>query len=275
MSDVKISKNHSKISQMINLAKPDYINISVFYSINNWENYESVNLILESNSTISQLLNTAVNKFKNEYFYDDIDNKDLDVMLFKKKIKKPNYDYPICRILGSCCMGGVIIYIFGRVSGAHFNPAVSLGLFIRHKLSGMELVLYIVAQLLGGFLGCVFVGLCRRGKFKKMAGNAIDYYLITTYRNSTSKNGWCYVSAFLFEIFGTFILVMFILASCERDNYLGPALGLAFSSVLIALSGIGGRISGCSLNPARSFAPALVQVMAGGNKDPIKQIWIT
>jgi MIP family channel proteins len=184
------------------------------------------------------------------------------------------YDYPICRILGSCCMGGVIIYIFGRVSGAHFNPAVSLGLFIRHKLSGMELVLYIVAQLLGGFLGCVFVGLCRRGKFKKMAGNAIDYYLITTYRNSTSKNGWCYVSAFLFEIFGTFILVMFILASCERDNYLGPALGLAFSSVLIALSGIGGRISGCSLNPARSFAPALVQVMAGGNKDPIKQIWI-
>ncbi len=96
MSDVKISKNHSKISQMINLAKPDYINISVFYSINNWENYESVNLILESNSTISQLLNTAVNKFKNEFFYDDIDNKDLDVMLFKKKIKKPNYDYPIC-----------------------------------------------------------------------------------------------------------------------------------------------------------------------------------
>ena len=96
MSDVKISKNHSKISQMINLAKPDYINISVFYSINNWENYESVNLILESNSTISQLLNSAVNKFKNEYFYDDIDNKDLDVMLFKKKIKKPNYDYPIC-----------------------------------------------------------------------------------------------------------------------------------------------------------------------------------
>ena len=96
MSDVKISKNHSKISQMINLAKPDYINISVFYSINNWENYESVNLILKSNSTISQLLDTAVNKFKNELFFDDIDNKDLDIMLFKKKVKKPNFDYPIC-----------------------------------------------------------------------------------------------------------------------------------------------------------------------------------
>ena len=96
MSDVKISKNHSKISQMINLAKPDYINISVFYSINNWENYESVNLLLESNTTISQLLNLAKDKFKNELYYDDIDNKELNVMFFKKKTKKPNYDYPIC-----------------------------------------------------------------------------------------------------------------------------------------------------------------------------------
>ena len=144
---------------------------------------------------------------------------------------------PECAIIGSCCMGGVIIYIFGRISGAHFNPAVSLALFLRHKLSAMELGLYIIAQIIGGFI-------------------------------------WCYVSAFLFEIFGTFVLVLFILASCERDNYLGPTLGLAFSSVLIALSGIGGRVSGCSLNPARSFGPALMQVIAGGNKDPIKQIWI-
>jgi aquaporin Z len=181
---------------------------------------------------------------------------------------------PVAKILGSCCMGGVIIYIFGRISGAHFNPAVSLGLFLRHKLSSMELGLYILAQILGGFLGCVLLALCRRGKFKEMAGNAIAYYLITTNRNSEKKNAGCYISALLFEILGTFILVMFILASCERDNYLGPALGLAFSSVLIALSGIGGNISGCSLNPARSFAPALVQLMAKGNKDPIKQIWI-
>ena len=67
---------------------------------------------------------------------------------------------------------------------------------------------------------------------------------------------------------------MFILASCERDNYLGPLLGLAFASVLISLNVIGGNISGCSLNPARSLAPAVIQVMAGGDKDPIKQIWI-
>ena len=178
-----------------------------------------------------------------------------------------------CAIIGSCCMGGVIIYIFGRISGAHFNPAVSLALFLRHKLSAMELGLYIIAQIIGGFIGCVLLGLCRRAHFKEMAGNCITDHLILL-GNEYKKTGWCYVSAFLFEIFGTFVLVLFILASCERDNYLGPTLGLAFSSVLIALSGIGGRVSGCSLNPARSFGPALMQVIAGGNKDPIKQIWI-
>ena len=180
---------------------------------------------------------------------------------------------PACKIIGSCCMGGVIIYIFGRISGAHFNPAVSLGLFLRHKLSAMELGLYIIAQIIGGFVGCVLLGLCRRAKFQKMAGNSISEHLIDDLGNG-KKTGWCYVSAFLFEIFGTMILVLFILASCERDNYLGPTLGLAFSSVLIALSGIGGNVSGCSLNPARSFGPALMQVIAGGDKDPIKQIWI-
>ena len=178
-----------------------------------------------------------------------------------------------CKIIGSCCMGGVIIYIFGRISGAHFNPAVSLALFLRHKLTAMELGLYIIAQIIGGFIGCILLGLCRRAKFKEMAGNSIAEHLIFLKENH-KKTAWCYISAFLFEIFGTMVLVMFILASCERDNYLGPTLGLAFSAVLIALSGIGGNVSGCSLNPARSFGPALMQVMAGGDKDPIKQIWI-
>ena len=176
-------------------------------------------------------------------------------------------------LLSCAFMGGVIIYLFGRVSGAHFNPAISLALFIRQKLSAMELGLYILAQILGSILGCVFLGLIRKGKFKEMAGNEIAEYLIYT-AGGVKKNAWCYISALINEIINTFILVMFILASCERDNYLGPTLGLAFAMTLISLIAIGGNISSCSLNPARSFGPALVQVMAGGSKNPIKQIWI-
>ena len=51
-------------------------------------------------------------------------------------------DYPLVTVIGPASMGGVIIYLFGRVSGAHFNPAVSLALLIRQKLSGKEFILF-------------------------------------------------------------------------------------------------------------------------------------
>ena len=92
--------------------------------------------------------------------------------------------------------------------------------------------------------------------------------------NDGDKDGWSYFGAFLMEVILTFILIMFILASCERDNYLGPSLGLAFSLTLLACSIIGGGVSGCSMNPARSLAQAFMKLFNGENKNPIKQIWI-
>ena len=88
------------------------------------------------------------------------------------------------------------------------------------------------------------------------------------------KDGWTYVGALIMEIILTFILIMFILASCERDNYLGPSLGLAFALVLLACSVAGGAVSGASMNPARSLGPAFIQLFDGDYKNPIKQIWI-
>ena len=173
-------------------------------------------------------------------------------------------DY-INEILGSSFICGAVIYIFGRISGAHFNPAVSLALFIRKKLPAMELLFYIISQILGAFLGCVLVALCRRGIFDDMNGIRIK---------DKEKVGWSYVIPFIYEFGGTFILVMFVLSSCERNNYLGPALGLAYSSVYIGINSFGGKLSVCSLNPVRALVPAIIQAMAGGNKDPIKQIWL-
>ena len=180
---------------------------------------------------------------------------------------------PVSNLLGGSFMGGIIIYIFGRVSGAHFNPAVSLALFIRQKLNFLEFGLYVAAQIVGAFIGCIFLALCRRGKFEEMAANQIQDYLIYT-DGGTKKNAWCYISALICEVIMTFVLIMFILASCEKDNYLGPILGLGFSVTVLSMSVVGGNISGCSMNPVRSLVPALIQVMAGGDKTPIKQIWI-
>lgn len=178
-------------------------------------------------------------------------------------------DNKACSIIGSCFMAGTIIYIFGRISGDHFNPAVSLALFISHKLELIEFLLYVLVQIIGGFIGAILVGLCNNGKFKVLAANEI------LDNDSSLKRGiWYYVSPFLFEIIGTFILIMFILASCQKDNYLGPTLGYAFSTILIAISGIGGNVSGCSFNPIRSFAPAIFQVIDGDSYTPLEQLWI-
>jgi aquaporin Z len=180
------------------------------------------------------------------------------------------YAEGISSILGCSAIGGVMIYIFGRVSGAHFNPAISLALFIRQKLTAMELGLYIAAQIVGAFIACLLFVLVHRGSFTEFAGNEIQWGVY----DADGKDGWSYVGALIMEIILTFILIMFILASCEKDNYLGPSLGLAFSLTLVACSVIGGGVSGCSMNPARSLAPAFMQLFKGTYKNPIKQIWI-
>ena len=72
------------------------LQVTVYYSENNWETCEEVNLFLDDKTTINQLIDSAIYKFKTELFYDNIDKKQFNVMLFKKKKKVPNDEYPIC-----------------------------------------------------------------------------------------------------------------------------------------------------------------------------------
>ena len=91
-------KRTSKLSSLIGFESTNFngMQITVYYSDNNWETCEEIDLILDDNTTINQLIDAAIYKFKTELFYDDIDKKQFNVMLFKKKIKKPNDEYPIC-----------------------------------------------------------------------------------------------------------------------------------------------------------------------------------
>lgn len=82
-------KRTSKLTSLI-AAENEGLNglqITVYYSENNWETCEEVNLILDDSTTINQLIDSAVYKFKKELFYDNIDKKQFNVMLFKKKKK--------------------------------------------------------------------------------------------------------------------------------------------------------------------------------------------
>ena len=93
-------KRTSKLSALIS-SENDGANgmqVNVFYSENNWETCEEINLILDENTTINQLIDSAIYKFKTELFYDNIDKKQFNVKLFKKKKKIPNDEDNFCLV---------------------------------------------------------------------------------------------------------------------------------------------------------------------------------
>ena len=82
-------KRTSKLSSLIASENEGMngLQVSVYYSENNWETCEEINLILDENTTINQLIDSSIYKFKTELFFDNIDKKQFNVRLFKKKEK--------------------------------------------------------------------------------------------------------------------------------------------------------------------------------------------
>ena len=154
-----------------------------------------------------------------------------------------------------------MIYIFGRISGAHFNPSVTKPKKKKKKITGIECCYYIIAQLIGAFTGSFFVGLCNKGDFKNLAGNVIN------------GDEWNYFSCFFIEIILTFGLVFVIFSSTIKENNFGNLTGFIVGISLYFLGITGSHVSGGSLNPARSIAPAVIMAIMG-KTEPIKYLWL-
>lgn len=136
----------------------------------------------------------------------------------------------------------VMIATFGHLSGAHFNPAVTLALALTQHIRWREIPAYIGAQLIGATLGA--------GTLKLLLGDAGNLGV-------TLPAGTAF-QAFGIEILLTSILVLVILAVATdpRANNTIAAIAIGGAVTLDALWG--GPISGASMNPARSFGPALI-----------------
>ena len=165
----------------------------------------------------------------------------------------------------------ILIYIFGNVSGGHFNPSVTIAYFLDKKITLKESIYYIVAQLIGGFLGSLMVALCNRGNFDRLASNQIGDYLIKYKDENNEKiDAWSYISALLCEIFLTTLLVILVSAFEKSASSINPLIvGLSLSTFIFT----GFHISGGSMNLVRSLPPAVYEAFAG-NSTAIKQIWI-
>ena len=157
-------------------------------------------------------------------------------------------------------------YVIGEISGCHVNPAVSLAMFITKKLSKTDLIYYIISQTLGAVAGCALIALFF-GSFEFLGANQAQYAFDYAY----GETGALFV-ALATEIVLSFIFVFVVLgvtAKIENKKISGVSIGLTLT--LVHLLGI--RLTGTSVNPARSLAPAFLE-MIGGNFEPISQIWI-
>lgn len=155
------------------------------------------------------------------------------------------------------------VYAFGHISGGHFNPAVSLGLWAGGRFDGKNLFPYIVAQVLGGILGACILYLIASGKPGfELGGFASNGY------GEHSPGGYSLVAAFTSEIVMTFMFLIVILGVTHKNapkGFAGLAIGLSLT--LIHLISI--PVTNTSVNPARSLAPALFV-----GDWAISQIWL-
>ena len=144
-----------------------------------------------------------------------------------------------------------MIYSIGNISGAHINPAVTLGFFFAGRIQKEEILPYIVSQLIGAILAAGLL---------KLLFNSHESL------GATLPTGGI-VNAFVFEIVLSFFLMFVILNVSTGHMEKGIMAGVAIGGTVALEALMGGPVSGASMNPARSLGPALVS----GN---LSSLWI-
>ncbi len=155
-------------------------------------------------------------------------------------------------------------YTIGPVSGAHLNPAVTVGVWLAGRMPAADVLPYIAAQVLGALLGAAFIYLAATGR-----AQGYDIAASGLGQNSWDPvEGFGVASAFLIEVFATFIFVAVILGVThprQTTVLAGLVIGLTLAILHFAFI----PVSGNSLNPARSLGPA---IFVGG--DALAQLWL-
>ncbi len=144
-----------------------------------------------------------------------------------------------------------MIYTFGDSSGAHLNPSVTIGFLFANRFDKKEVLPYIISQIAGAFLATAILKLLFPG----------NQNLGATIPAGSS------IQSFVLEVILTYFLMLVILNVSQGSKETGMVAGVAVGSIILLEAMFAGPISGASMNPARSLAPAIVS----GN---IKTLWI-
>lgn len=153
-------------------------------------------------------------------------------------------------------------YSIGAISGAHLNPAVSLGMVTAGRMSFSDFAGYAAAQVVGAVLGAGVLMVVASGS--------------ASWGGGLGSNGWgpgylgeySMLSTLVFEFVATFVFVTVILGATGKGSAVGFA-GLAIGLTLVMIHLVGINASGVSVNPARSIGPAIFE---GGRA--LSQVWL-
>ena len=157
-------------------------------------------------------------------------------------------------------------YSIGNISGCHINPAVSLGVFLSGGMKAAEFVRYLAAQCVGALAGAgILAAIFGLGKVTDATGGFGSNGL-------AGVNGSA-IAGLLVEIVLTFIFVIAILGVTSKEGGHGSFAGLVIGLTLVVVHILGIGLTGTSVNPARSFGPAIVAAISG-NAAPLGSLWV-
>ncbi len=169
---------------------------------------------------------------------------------------------PFDQLAVSLAFGFAIVamaYGIGPVSGCHVNPAVSLAAFVAGRMTARDMLIYWVAQVIGAVIGAVLLSLIAKTGMANLGQNGWGPGYLGEYGMQ---------AALIFEVVMTAIFVVVILG-VTGDKAHGPFAGVAIGITLAVIHIVGIQVTGVSVNPARSFGPA---VLAGGTA--MSQLWL-
>ena len=189
------------------------------------------------------------------------------------------YDSDSRVLLLSLSLGfGVLgmIYAFGDISGAHLNPAVTVAMLLTGRTPAKEAVGYVLAQLAGGVVAVAGIAAVAHGSAPLW--NAVTSQSVALASQGYAGNGSPYLvsaaSVFLLEVILTFFLVTVILFGTRKEGSASNLAPVGIALTLAMTNFIAIPIDGASINPARSFAPALLSAWFSGDRWAIQQDWI-
>ena len=160
-------------------------------------------------------------------------------------------------------------YTIGGISGCHINPAITLGVFLSKRMSAKDALMYIIFQVIGGLLGAAIL-------YALVTSAGTDFALAGAGLGSNDlQSGVSVAGGLIAEIVFTCVFVLVVLGATASDNEsTGKFAGLAIGLSLILVHLVCIRYTGTSVNPARSFGPALFAQLAGGPATALSNLWI-